>query len=108
MRGPRLAGPTTAGVPKRPAAVLPSIMVMSGITRTRRWLPAFGAGLSLHRRPAGTLTGLVTPPLPAAALAHLRHVVDLPGQTGLYPLAVVVPAPVLLLGHGVIPARWSG
>ncbi|GAA3070841.1 hypothetical protein GCM10010464_38860 [Pseudonocardia yunnanensis] len=58
------------------------------------------AGLSPRRRLVGALTGLVVLPLLTLVLAQLRGVVDLPGQTLLYLLAVVV---VALVG-GVLPA----
>jgi GAF domain-containing protein len=67
---------------------------------TRRRLPALWAGLSPRRRLAGALTGLVVLPLLTLALVQLRDVVNLPSQTLLYLLAVVV---VALVG-GLVPA----
>jgi signal transduction histidine kinase len=67
---------------------------------TRRRLPAGGAGLSLRRRLAGALTGLVVLPLLTVVLTRLRDLVNLPSQTLLYLLSVVV---VALVG-GLVPA----
>jgi GAF domain-containing protein len=75
-------------------------MVMCVTAGTRRWLPALGAGLSVQRRLAGALTGLVVLPLLTAVLANLRRVLNLPSQTLLFLLAVVV---VALVG-GLVPA----
>ncbi|MCU1663982.1 MAG: osmosensitive channel signal transduction histidine kinase, partial [Pseudonocardia sp.] len=69
-------------------------------TVTRRRLPALFAGLSPRRRLAGALTGLVVLPLLTLGLTQLRDVVNLPSQTLLYLLAVVV---VALVG-GLVPA----
>jgi two-component system, OmpR family, sensor histidine kinase KdpD len=67
---------------------------------TRRWLPARREGLSPRRRLAGALTGLVVLPLLTMVLAQLREIVNLPSQTLLYLLAIVV---VALVG-GLVPA----
>jgi GAF domain-containing protein len=67
---------------------------------TRRRRPARGAVLSLRRRLAGVLTGLVLLPVLTMVLAQLRDIVNLPSQTLLYLLAVVV---VALVG-GLVPA----
>ncbi|MEN3270632.1 DUF4118 domain-containing protein, partial [Pseudonocardia sp.] len=67
---------------------------------TRRRLPALWAGLSLRRRLAGVLIGLVVLPLLTLGLAQLRDVLDLPSQMLLYLLAVVG---VALVG-GLVPA----
>jgi GAF domain-containing protein len=56
--------------------------------------------LSLRRRLAGVLTGLVLLPVLTMVLAQLRDIVNLPSQTLLYLLAVVV---VALVG-GLVPA----
>jgi signal transduction histidine kinase len=61
---------------------------------------ALRAELSLRRRIAGALTGLVVLPLLTLGLAQLRDIVNLPSQTLLYLLAVVV---VALVG-GLVPA----
>jgi signal transduction histidine kinase len=67
---------------------------------TRRLLPALWAGLSPRRRVVGALTGLVVLPLLTLGLTQLRDIVNLPSQTLLYLLAVVV---VALVG-GLLPA----
>jgi signal transduction histidine kinase len=67
---------------------------------TRRWLLARREGLSPRRRLAGALTGLVVLPLLTMVLAQLREIVNLPSQTLLYLLAIVV---VALVG-GLVPA----
>jgi GAF domain-containing protein len=67
---------------------------------TRRRLPALWAGPSPWRRLAGALIGLVVLPLLTLGLTQLRDVVNLPSQTLLYLLAVVV---VALVG-GLVPA----
>jgi GAF domain-containing protein len=67
---------------------------------TRRRQSARGAALSPRRRLAGALTGLVVLPLLTVGLAQLRDFVNLPSQTLLYLLAVVV---VALVG-GLVPA----
>ena len=63
-------------------------------------LPALWAGLSLRRRLAGALTGLVVLPLLTLGVAQLRDVLNLPSTMLLYLLAVVV---VALIG-GLVPA----
>jgi GAF domain-containing protein len=70
---------------------------------TRRWLHARGAGLSQRRRLAGAVIALVVLPLLTMVLAHVRAMVNLPSQTLLYLLAVVV---VALVG-GLVPAVAS-
>jgi signal transduction histidine kinase len=67
---------------------------------TRRLLPTLRAGLSLRRRIAGALTGLVVLPLLTAGLGQLRDVLDVPSQLLFYLLVVVV---VALVG-GRLPA----
>ena len=67
---------------------------------TRQRLGALSAGLSPRRLLAGALTGLVLLPLLTLGLAQLRDVLNLPSQTLLYLLAVMV---VALVG-GLLPA----
>jgi signal transduction histidine kinase/uncharacterized protein YoaH (UPF0181 family) len=74
--------------------------VKTGQPDATRRLPAGGAGLSVRRRLAGALTGLVVLPLLTVVLAQLRDIVNMPSQTLLYLLAVVV---VALVG-GLLPA----
>jgi signal transduction histidine kinase len=69
-------------------------------TESRRRPAVRGAGLSVRRRLAGALTGLVVLPLLTVVLAQLRDIVNMPSQTLLYLLAVVV---VALVG-GLVPA----
>ncbi|HEV7831027.1 MAG TPA: GAF domain-containing sensor histidine kinase [Pseudonocardiaceae bacterium] len=67
---------------------------------SRRRLRARRGGLSLRRRLAGALTGLVVLPLLTLALVQLRGVLDLSSRMLLYLIAVVV---VALVG-GLLPA----
>ena len=67
---------------------------------SRLRLPARASGLSSRRRLAGMLTGLVVLPLLTLGLMQLGGVLNLPSQTLLYLLTVVV---VALVG-GLLPA----
>ncbi|MDX6239366.1 MAG: hypothetical protein QOG10_4181, partial [Kribbellaceae bacterium] len=75
-----------------------SPVAKSAANRLRQ--PALSAGLSARRRVAGALTGLVVLSLLTLGLSQLRGVLNLPSQTLLYLLAVVV---VALIG-GLLPA----
>jgi signal transduction histidine kinase len=71
---------------------------------TRRRLPARRAGLSLRRRLAGALTGLVVLPLLTLGMnTFLRDILTLPSQMLIYLITVVV---VGLVG-GLLPALAS-
>jgi two-component system sensor histidine kinase KdpD len=75
-------------------------MVTQEHAASRRRLRARRGGLSLRRRLAGALTGLVVLPLLTLALVQLRGVLDLSSRMLLYLIAVVV---VALVG-GLLPA----
>jgi signal transduction histidine kinase len=75
-------------------------MVTRELAAIRQRRPVLRTGLSPRRRLAGALTGLVVLPLLTLGLAQLRDIVNMPSQTLLYLLAVVV---VALVG-GLLPA----